>query len=506
MAVVGPRNLNDDGESVILVEEDVETPEPSTPGGALSGLLSAVRRNRAQQEGSGAEASRSPEAACPMHVARPHRSGVPRGAQVMLSADTPLLAKTPIRVGAGLKRRADAASQQDVVAWQSCAEAAAKRVKREFTVGAVPELSASARCRVDHLLSSARKGAANGRIPASEFSPDTKVEGRPQRRRFPVLERWRCENVVFERQPGSLAPTVREVRVLPGAAMPPPAPLGRTRLKAEPTTPREGKSAAAYRGRRRAPADELPPGGAAAAPQPAPEAAPASSDAPAVVAEACAPPPPLRSALRRRGDDGPPKARIRFAPQAVTRGIENHSALGPELWYDGFVVECDRCDRAIEWGAEGSNVMGSPGRSRFAQWQVLCSGCSAERVYAEIGAWFVVALAADSSDGAGVGGRVAEEPIVALLGSLAHLARGKVREDLLTALLGPEAEDPEVRGAVLRKARAHAPKFLGHRRPQERGGEGPPDPPPASGDDEQALPAAAPLLLPRVRRVGKGPV
>jgi len=172
----------------------------------------------------------------------------------------------------------------------------------------------------------------------------------------------------------------------------------------------------------------------------------------------------MRSALKRRTAEGAaahgaPRATVSFAQTDVTKMIASTRTF-PGLWYDGFVVECDRCERMLEWGLEGS-VTGAPGRSRFAQGQVICSSCAAERMYAEMGAWFAVALAADSTHAGGVGSVVAQEPISAILGNLMNLGKGRVRQDLLTSLLGPESEDADVRIAVLHKARSHVGRFLG---------------------------------------------
>jgi len=167
---------------------------------------------------------------------------------------------------------------------------------------------------------------------------------------------------------------------------------------------------------------------------------------------------PLKSALRSRKATGPRKAcRISFKNEIRTSKIESLAPLGEALWYPGFVVQCDRCEQRVQWGQEGS-IMGAPDRSRFAQDQVLCNGCLSDKLYSEIGAWVVVQLAAGRG-----GPSVAQAPITSLLTSLINLgSRGcNPKSDLLVALLGCEAEDLEVRTAVLRKACQQVPQLLG---------------------------------------------
>merc|ERR1712012_275041 len=185
----------------------------------------------------------------------------------------------------------------------------------------------------------------------------------------------------------------------------------------------------------------------------------------------------LRSALKRPSVTGTSisqgtgqRATITFAdrPDRTTM-IQNWSHLADMLWYPGFVVVCDRCERSVEWGHEG-NIAGAPGRSRFSQWQVLCSTCMADRLYAEIGAWLVVALAASASEDPNVGSGVAQGPVTTLLDTLLQTspAASCGGTDLLVALLGPEAEPPEVRETVLRKARNHVSTVLGQRSSTKR--------------------------------------
>lgn len=174
---------------------------------------------------------------------------------------------------------------------------------------------------------------------------------------------------------------------------------------------------------------------------------------------------PLRSALRRtaglpiRETNAAPKS-ISFTGQNVTQTIENFAQMGDSLWYPNFAVDCDRCDASVRWGAEGSFVS-TPGQSRFSQWQVLCSNCLADRFYSEMGVWLIIGLAAScNSDQEGTCS-VAHDPIVSALDSLLRI-NPSAGSDQLTALLGKEAETPEVRAVVLQKARSQVAAVLGH--------------------------------------------
>jgi len=188
------------------------------------------------------------------------------------------------------------------------------------------------------------------------------------------------------------------------------------------------------------------------------------------------PPAPLRSALRKPGSAAgsssggvkrkapggePVKVSIEEMPRL--RRIENFKHLVDDLWYPGFMVECDRCEQPVQWGMEGS-IMGAPGRSRFAQGQVLCNCCLSDKLYSEIGAWIVVALAAGSGADSGGSCSVAEAPVTSLLSTLVNLGpSGDAKADLLVAILGSDAEDPDVRSAVLRKARSNVGNLLSYR-------------------------------------------
>jgi hypothetical protein len=66
--------------------------------------------------------------------------------------------------------------------------------------------------------------------------------------------------------------------------------------------------------------------------------------------------------------------------------------LCPQLWHESFNVECNRCERTLQWrhGADFSTLAGAPGRSRFAQWQIVCKDCVAKENFAKFGAMEVL--------------------------------------------------------------------------------------------------------------------
>ena len=242
-------------------------------------------------------------------------------------------------------------------------------------------------------------------------------EGRPQRRRFPVLSHWRNDRLVYERAPGSAQPTIKDVELSPGAAKPPAegilAALKNRRPAARsvlgllgvgaaatsspraPASPASAVSATASPGSAGAgsasPASTAP--SLAASPSASPAVSPAAQEQGAARPSRGAPPasprgatpagprPAIRcqSALAAaRGKaaaarPAPASRRSRsvsFAGEPAVTSIESFSHLSDALWYAGFAVECDRCDQPVRWGAEGS-LTGAPGRSRFSQWQVL---------------------------------------------------------------------------------------------------------------------------------------
>jgi len=180
----------------------------------------------------------------------------------------------------------------------------------------------------------------------------------------------------------------------------------------------------------------------------------------------------LRSVLRNRGTTtigvgASRKACSRSAPSGIRFAeelsssviIENFSGEADALWYEGHVVECDRCERPLVWGAEGA-LHGAPGRSRFSQCQVLCNDCKTDRLFTEVGAWLAIGLAADCasqprSQGEAShshhGGSVARGPIAALFDALREVGPG-VGANALDRLLGQHSADPNVRTDVVEKA------------------------------------------------------
>lgn len=160
---------------------------------------------------------------------------------------------------------------------------------------------------------------------------------------------------------------------------------------------------------------------------------------------------PLRPSLckgkRDCSDGGDGSRTVSFAEGCEfvhSVAVENHSGFGDDLWYPGFVVECDQCENPVEWGAEGS-IHGAPGRSRFAQYQVLCNSCQANRLYAEFGVWIIVSLAS------GRGCKEAMDSLQSVLASLKQMERCSMVDQLI-ALLGESALAPGVRNVVLEKA------------------------------------------------------
>jgi len=157
-----------------------------------------------------------------------------------------------------------------------------------------------------------------------------------------------------------------------------------------------------------------------------------------------------------------------FADEIRTEtAIQNFCEQAETLWYQSCPVECDRCDRVLQWGAEGTFV-GSPGQSRFTQSKILCSACVSDKLYTEVGAWLVVALAARGEPGDRSSSErcvgVANGPIAGLLGALENVGPHSGK-DQLVALLGEDAEDPDVRAAVLKKAKARVSQLFGCGKP-----------------------------------------
>jgi len=169
----------------------------------------------------------------------------------------------------------------------------------------------------------------------------------------------------------------------------------------------------------------------------------------------------LRSILRMHHSSKAGKAAIgktiSFASSSAVTSIRNFSCC-EDLWYPNFAVDCNRCDAPVQWGAEGI-LMGAPGRSRFSQWQVLCSSCLSDKLYGDLGAWVVVACANLANNGADSDGTIAYAPMEKLMNHLLQLCP-KSGSDQLAALLGKEAEAPDVRAVILQKARTHLGELL----------------------------------------------
>lgn len=299
-------------------------------------------------------------------------------------------------------------------------------------------------------------------VAAAEFASTTSTSSRPQRARFPVLQHWRNERLVFERQKGSDAPTVAAVVVAPTPATTPEkatssrrGPRQRSLLALKDI---EAEKTAAVR-------DPCPHcGNSAGSRRPAvvPELPEVTSSSSTVT--------PLRSALRRpREEDAeaePSKRRksVSFNDEPNSSPIENFSHLSQYLWHDGsFMVDCDICDARVQFGAEG-NCGGALHRSRFAQWQVTCNSCLSERLYAEAGAWLVVALASRATAADGDEDHelkaIAEVPVAKLVDALSRLRPGR-RPDKLVDILGQEAADADARSELLSKAMTQVSSLLG---------------------------------------------
>lgn len=322
-------------------------------------------------------------------------------------------------------------------------------------------------------MEKARQSQLGSIVPAAEFHAGTRVDGRPSRRRFPVLQHWKNEHLVYERPRGSEQPVVSAVEFKASPVHHIDSPR-RLRQNADASGFSEVLASKRPRRRRqdtdsssRSRVNDGSLGDAILAE----EAVDGSSETRSCLA-LCGTGlsslrharrlTPVRSALRRPGR-GPtsshvsPKS-IHFSAEQQEVAIENFSEDADDLWYQGFAVECDRCDQPVSWGLEGS-LLGAAGISRFAQWQVLCGSCLADKLYAEIGAWLVVGMVAGDTNEDHNSWHVALRPIVNILDMLAPLnLNGK--PDQLVALLGEQALNPEVRETVLKRARGNAQGLL----------------------------------------------
>lgn len=392
-------------------------------------------------------------------------------------------------------------------------DGSSKLRKRPLSPRVAATIPGSAVVQVSSQEDKALVGGLGSIIPATNMPGELRHDGRPMRKRFPVLQHWRNERLIFERPQGSVQPSVAgvaEVVDLTDAASIPKPPVKRRRGRLARCLPDddlmpltneiEGPGAALQRCKLQ-PKQE--PGVPALAPQPAAASGscPHCGRAPNAAAPAQAaslqrmkrlkkeepvppsalllleeprpeqpqPPPPLRSCLQppsngraeaRRRQAGRGARSISFregSAQRVQTTMESFAGLGQELWYPGNPVDCNRCGHSVQWGVEGS-ITGAPNRSRFSQWQVICNACLAERLFADVGVWLTIALAAGEQSDEG-DCSMAVGPLGDLYGQLMQLTM--VRPDHLSSMLGKEALVPDVRQMVLEKARARLPSMLG---------------------------------------------
>jgi len=118
-----------------------------------------------------------------------------------------------------------------------------------------------------------------------------------------------------------------------------------------------------------------------------------------------------------------PRVHITFDDNALDQQdpIESfRSADNSDLWYESYNVECNRCDRSLAWrnGADFSTIQGSAGRSRFAQWQVICKDCVCKDRFSEFGAMQLLRM----SVLAGSNTNVLEGNMLRVLGIAAQIA------------------------------------------------------------------------------------
>eukprot|EP00931_Biecheleriopsis_adriatica_P096359 TRINITY_DN7000_c0_g1_i1.p1 TRINITY_DN7000_c0_g1~~TRINITY_DN7000_c0_g1_i1.p1 ORF type:complete len:401 (+),score=104.27 TRINITY_DN7000_c0_g1_i1:39-1205(+) len=168
---------------------------------------------------------------------------------------------------------------------------------------------------------------------------------------------------------------------------------------------------------------------------------------------------PSKSSLRPQGisADHSDSGRIKFADQVSSViDVDNYCKFQEDLWHAGdFLTDCDICESRIHFGQQGTS-MGAEGRSKFAQGQVVCNSCLAQRHFEDIGAWFIVSCA---SRAAGVSCDAAAH-VLPLVESLLQLGPG-CRPDKLVGLLGGEVASEEARAEVLEKARRTIRTVLG---------------------------------------------
>eukprot|EP00930_Biecheleria_cincta_P043309 TRINITY_DN29758_c0_g1_i1.p1 TRINITY_DN29758_c0_g1~~TRINITY_DN29758_c0_g1_i1.p1 ORF type:complete len:520 (-),score=85.27 TRINITY_DN29758_c0_g1_i1:245-1804(-) len=312
---------------------------------------------------------------------------------------------------------------------------------------AIKKLRASAsRVQQEHLaMRDMEDKAGTITVLAEEFMKKSpRKDGRPQRARFPVLNHWEGERLVFQRESGSLTPKVVALK----KAEPTPKLEAKRRQSSCPPRSSKDRSVRPPASPCQAlPADQL------SAPEEQDRA-----DHPIPL-----PPPPKRSCLKKTSSKRSRTGRVlTFKENPKEIAIQNFSHL-TDLWTDSSAVECGKCQLAFPFGP-GIKMEGEPGRSHFAQNEVICPNCIASQTYEEIGAWLVVALAsrctaAAQGSSANLEG-IAEGPVTTLIESLAA-TRNLSRADKLAELLGSEAGEPEARREILNKAQSMVEVVLG---------------------------------------------
>lgn len=130
-----------------------------------------------------------------------------------------------------------------------------------------------------------------------------------------------------------------------------------------------------------------------------------------------------------------------------------------DLWYEGYSIECNRCKKSMPWrnGADFSTIVVAPGRSRFAQWQVVCKNCIAGDKLGEYGAMHILKLAVMHGNTS-----IIEGNMLRVLGQLSSISPN---EDVLMRVTRAAANasafklpgradisEPDAREAILKRA------------------------------------------------------
>jgi len=177
---------------------------------------------------------------------------------------------------------------------------------------------------------------------------------------------------------------------------------------------------------------------------------------------------PKKSKLRVAGRDlkkprGDEQRRICFA-EAIADVHEIKSFRDcDDLWYDRILVECNRCNREVEFGTDQYHMSseGAEGRGPMAKWHVVCSSCIGDLTLQEMGAWLVIGLTASANDikaDQTSNARVAEKPLIDLVDRLSHWNTRGARFNSLESLLGQATSD--IRETIFAKARSSVSRFL----------------------------------------------